>query len=165
MKALKHIDNWLGRLELGIVIILLGTMIVFAFLQVVLRNIFSTGIEWVEIFLRHAVLWLGFLGGALATGNQRHIKIDAVSQLVSKRSKAILQVITNLFAASICVLLTQASIKFLGSEMEMKSIVFDGIPAWYVELIIPVGFALYVIHFIFRTVYCAHAVLYNENEL
>ena len=165
MKIITGIDNWLGRLEFGIVIILLGMMIIFAFLQVVLRNLFSTGIEWVEIFLRHDVLWLGFLGGALATGNQRHIKIDAVSHLISKRSKAILHVITNLFAASICILLTQASIKFVGSEIEMKSIVFDGIPAWYVELIIPVGFALHVIHFIFRTVYCAHAVIYNENEL
>jgi len=165
MKVLTHIDNWLGRLELGIVIFLLGTMIVFAFLQVVLRNIFSTGIVWVEIFLRHTVLWLGFLGGALATGNQRHIKIDAVSHFVSKRSQAILHFVTNLFAASVCVLLTQASIRFIESEIEMKSIVFDSILAWYVELIIPAGFALHVIHFLFRSIYCAHTIIYNESEL
>jgi TRAP-type C4-dicarboxylate transport system permease small subunit len=164
MKILTHIDNWLGRLELGIVIFLLGTMIIFAFLQVVLRNIFSTGIVWVEIFLRHDVLWLGFLGGALATGNQRHIKIDAVSHLVSERNQAILHVITNLFAASICIVLTQASMKFVGSEIEMKSIVFDGIPAWYAELIIPIGFALHSIHFIFRTIYSVRAAIYNGNE-
>jgi TRAP-type C4-dicarboxylate transport system permease small subunit len=164
MKILTYIDNWLGKLELGIVIFLLGTMIIFAFLQVVLRNIFSTGIEWVEIFLRHTVLWLGFLGGALATANQRHIKIDAVSHFFSKRSQSILHFITNLFAASMCVILTQASIKFVGSEIEMKSQVFDGIPAWYVELIIPAGFALHVIHFLFRTVYCAHAAIHNESE-
>jgi TRAP-type C4-dicarboxylate transport system permease small subunit len=139
-------------------------MIIFAFLQVVLRNMFSTGIEWVEIFLRHDVLWLGFLGGALATGNERHIKIDAVSHLFSKRSQAIIHFVTNLFAASICILLTQASIKFLGSEIEIKSIVFDGIPAWYLELIIPAGFALHVIHFLFRTVYCAHASMHSESE-
>ena len=165
MKVITCIDNWLGRLELGIVIILLSTMIIFAFLQVVLRNIFSTGIEWVEIFLRHDVLWLGFLGGTLATSNQRHIKIDAVSHLISKRNQAILHFITNLFAASICILLTQASIKFVGSEIEMKSIVFDGIPAWYVELIIPVGFALHSIHFLFRTAYSVRAAIYSRNEL
>ena len=56
-----------------------------------------------------------------------------------------------------CVLLTQASIKFVESEIEMKAQVFDSIPAWYVELIIHVGFALHVIHFLFRSVYCAHA--------
>ena len=165
MKTLKSIDNWLGRLELGIVILLLGMMIIFAFLQVVLRNMFSTGIEWVEIFLRHDVLWLGFLGGALATSNQRHIKIDAFSHLFSKRSQAIIHFVTNLFAASICILLTQASIKFLGSEIEMKSIVFDGIPAWYVELIIPVGFALHSIHFLFHTLYSVRAAIHSENEL
>jgi len=164
MKVLTSIDHWLGRLELGIVIILLGMMIIIAFLQVVLRNIFSTGIEWVEIFLRHDVLWLGFLGGALATGNQRHIKIDSVSHLVSKRSQAIFHVITNLFAASICILLTQASMKFLGSEIEIKSLVFDGIPAWYVELIIPVGFALHSIHFLFRTTYSVRAAIGSGNE-
>jgi TRAP-type C4-dicarboxylate transport system permease small subunit len=165
MKILTRIDNWLGRLELRIVIFLLGTMIIFAFLQVVLRNIFSTGIVWIEIFLRHTVLWLGFLGGALATSNQRHIKIDAISHFFSTRSQAILHFITNLFAASVCVLLTQASIRFVESEIEMKSQVFDSIPAWYVELIIPVGFALHVIHFLFRTVYCAHAAIRNESEL
>jgi len=165
MKILTRIDNWLGRLELGMVIFLLGTMIVFAFLQVVLRNIFSTGIVWVEIFLRQTVLWLGFLGGALATGNRRHIKIDGVSHFFSKRGQSILHVITNLFAAFICLLLTQASIKFVGSEIEMKSIVFDGIPAWYVELIIPAGFALHSIHFLFRILYSTHAVIYKESEL
>jgi TRAP-type C4-dicarboxylate transport system permease small subunit len=165
MKTLTRIDNWLGKLELGIVIVLLGSMIVFAFLQVMLRNMFSTGIVWVEIFLRHTVLWLGFLGGALATGNQRHIKIDAVSHLFSKRSQAILHFITNVFAASICVLLTQASIKFIESEMETKSMVFGSIPSWYVELIIPVGFALHSFHFLFRTLYSAHAAIYNESEL
>jgi TRAP-type C4-dicarboxylate transport system permease small subunit len=165
MKVLTCIDNWLGRLELGIVIFLLGTMIIFAFLQVMLRNIFSTGIVWVEIFLRHTVLWLGFLGGALATSNQRHIKIDAVSHFFSERSQAVLHFITNLFAAFICVLLTQASIKFVESEIELKSQVYDGILAWYVELIIPFGFALHVIHFLFRTLYSAHAAIYNESEL
>jgi TRAP-type C4-dicarboxylate transport system permease small subunit len=132
MKVLMRIDNWLGILELGIAIFLLGTMVFFASLQVVLRNIFSTGIVWIEIFLRHTVLWLGFLGGALATGNQRHIKIDAVSHFFSERRLAVLHFITNLFAASICVLLTQASIKFVESEIGLNSQVFDGIPAWYV---------------------------------
>jgi TRAP-type C4-dicarboxylate transport system permease small subunit len=165
MKLLTRFDNWLGRLELGIAIFLLGTMIVLAFLQVLLRNIFSTGIVWIEIFLRHTVLWLGFLGGALASGNQRHIKIDAVSHLFSDRNIAILHFITNLFAASMCVLLTQASIKFVESEIEMKSQVFDNTPAWCVELIIPVGFALHSIHFLFRTLYSAHAAIHNTSEL
>jgi TRAP-type C4-dicarboxylate transport system permease small subunit len=164
MKVLTSIDNWLGRLELGIVMILLGMMIIFAFLQVVLRNLFSTGIEWIEIFLRHDILWLGFLGGALATGNERHIKIDAISHLFSKRSQAILHFVTNLFAAFICMVLTQASIKFVGSEINIKSQVFDSIPAWYIELIIPIGFALHVIHFLFRSVYCAHAAICSESE-
>jgi TRAP-type C4-dicarboxylate transport system permease small subunit len=165
MKILTRLDNWLGRLELGIVIVLIGTMIVFAFLQVVLRNIFSTGIEWIEIFLRHTVLWLGFLGGALATGNKRHIKIDAVSHFFSTRIQVGFHIILNLFAAAICIMLTQASVKFIKSEIEMKTLVFDNIPAWYVEMIIPIGFMLHVIHFLFRTLYCTHAAIHNESEL
>ena len=58
-------------------------MIIMAFGQVVLRNFFHTSIEWGDVFLRHLVLWLGFLGAVIATGEGRHLKIEFINKLVA----------------------------------------------------------------------------------
>lgn len=150
MNLVKRIDERINQIEGGLLILLLGIMVVLAFLQVVLRDLFSTGIAWGDILLRQLVLWIGFLGGALATSKQRHIHIDALAHFMSPRVKAGVGIFTNLFGAVICAILCQASLRFLESEIEANTMILAQIPVWYAEIIIPVGFGLHVIHFLIR---------------
>ena len=71
MSILLFLDRWLARITGWLIVFFLGVMILMAFGQVVLRNVFHTGIEWGDVFLRHMVLWLGFLGATIATGEGR----------------------------------------------------------------------------------------------
>ncbi|MBI5464250.1 MAG: TRAP transporter small permease, partial [Ignavibacteriales bacterium] len=87
MKILSKINTTLNRLETSLLILLLSFMVLLAFYQVMMRNLFSGGFVWGDIVLRHIVLWLGFLGGALATSNQRHIHIDAFAHFLPERLK------------------------------------------------------------------------------
>ena len=151
MNIVAAIDDYLKKAELGMIVLFLSVMVVLAFLQVVLRNVFSAGIVWADIVLRHLVLWLGFLGGVLATSNHRHLNIDAFAHFMSERVRASVGVVTNLFGAGICVLLAQASIRFVQGEMEAHSFVLEQIPSWYVQIIIPLGFSVHVIHFLIRS--------------
>lgn len=150
MKLLKVIDGYLNKAEGALLIVMLTVMIVLAFAQVVLRNVFSAGFLWADILLRHFVLWIGFLGGALGISHKRHINIDAFTHYMSPKVHSATSVFTNLFAAGICVWLSNAAIRFLEAEISVKSFVYGEIPAWYAELIIPVGFALFVFHFLVR---------------
>ena len=59
MKIVRSIDNFLKRIEESLLISMVILMVVLAFLQVVLRNVFSLGIIWADLFLRHLVLWVG----------------------------------------------------------------------------------------------------------
>jgi C4-dicarboxylate transporter DctQ subunit len=150
-KTLTQINDAFHTFETALLVFLLSVMIVLAFYQVMMRNLFHGGFVWGDILLRHIVLWLGFLGGALATGNQRHIHIDALAHFLNPRLRASLGVLTNLFGAAVCFLLLQASLTFIRVEIEAQSMIFEGIPAWYTEIIIPIGFALHILHFLLRS--------------
>lgn len=151
MKILKSIDRALNRAEEAVLITLLSVMVVMAFLQVVLRNLFSSGILWADILLRHILLWLGFLGAAIATSEHRHINIDALRRFLSPRVRTVVDSITDLFAAVICFLLAKASWTFVQGEIADRRMILDGIPSWCAEIIIPIGFGLLVVHFALRS--------------
>ena len=151
MKILNKINTWIERAETAVLVVIMGAMVLLAFLQVVLRNIFNEGILWGDIFLRHLVLWVGFLGASLATREQKHINIDLFTRFLSNKGKAGARLITNLFSIFICVLLTDASWTFVQDEQMMGTIVFGDIPAWYFQIIIPIGFLLMSFRFLINS--------------
>jgi TRAP-type C4-dicarboxylate transport system permease small subunit len=162
MKILTNIDRLLTRAEGYLLVALLGVMVVLAFLQVLLRNLFSSGILWADVLLRHILLWLGFLGAAIATSENRHINIDALRRFLSPRIRSAVEVLTDLFAAIICSLLASASWTFVQGEIADRRMVIEGIPSWYGEIIIPLGYCLLVVHFVIRALLKARAVARQE---
>ena len=157
MKVIKKIDLALNKVEGALLILMLSTMVVVAFGQVMLRNVFHTAILGADILLRHLVLWIGFLGAAIATSEERHINIDALRRLLPPRIRSAVDVLTDIFAAVVCFFLMNAARVFVESEMTDNRMVFQGIPTWYVQSIIPIGFGLLVVHFTIRAILRAHA--------
>jgi len=117
-------------------------MIVLSFGQVVARNLFSTGFIWVDQILRLEVLWVAFLGAALATEYNQHIKIDFLASVIrSDFSRKLINIGAHLFAFLICCLLFVVAIgyiRIIGSDL--TSTVFQGVPDWFFQLIIPYCF-------------------------
>jgi TRAP-type C4-dicarboxylate transport system permease small subunit len=150
MKTLKAIDQALARVEGWLVILLLTVMMLLAFTQVVLRNGWNSGLIWGDIVLRHLVLWIGFLGAALAASQNRHINVDALTRFLSARVKGLFSILTNLFASVVCFLLFRAGMTFIEFEIADRHEVYAQIPSWYVQVIIPAGFLLIAIHFLIR---------------
>ena len=140
-------DEVIDRVEQTLITILLSLMITIAFLQIVLRNIFATGISWADPLVRNLVLWVGFVGAAIATREGKHITIDLLPHWVPQQAKAIIGIIIQLFAAFICGLLTFASVKFVRNEAIMGSITFLGIPSWVPQLILPTTFGIMTLRF------------------
>ena len=143
----RRTDEVIDRVEQTLITILLSLMIAIAFLQIVLRNIFATGITWADPLVRNLVLWVGFVGAAIATREGKHITIDLLPQWVPQQVKTIIGVIIQLFAAFICGLLTFAAVKFVRNESLMGSITFVGLPAWVPELILPITFGIMALRF------------------
>ena len=152
MKFLRALNRLLIRIETIFLVAFLAIMILFAFLQVVLRNVFSTGLIWGDPLVRQMVLWSGFVGAALAASQDRHISIDALTKFLSPRIKAFMAIVTNLFAAVVCYFLAGSAWDFLADERTTDSVLFLGIPSWVGLLIIPIGYWLLGIHFALNSV-------------
>lgn len=156
MKFIKIISSTLSWIERSLVVLMLGTMVLLAFGQVILRNVFSTGFLWADPFLRHMVLWIGFLGASLATQQEKHINIDLITRFLSPRITNLFRVATNLFAGIVCGLLANAGWTFLKSEMisggTLLTIGSTEFPIWWFQIIIPAGFGLMSFRFLIRTI-------------
>jgi TRAP-type C4-dicarboxylate transport system permease small subunit len=136
------IDNalaFLRRLEDGILVSLLILMIGMAAGQVVLRNFFDTGLYWSDSLVRVAVLWVALVGAMVASRDDSHIRIDLVSRLVSPAYKHWVERLTRLFTFIVLCLFTWGSGNFVYYEYVDEAIAFGDVPAWMLEVIMPVG--------------------------
>lgn len=151
MRRWEQMDAIIDRVEQTLISIFLSIMILIAFLQIVLRNLFATGLTWGDPLVRNLVLWVGFIGAAIATREGKHISIDVVSQWVPSRGKIFLEVIIHVSSFIICGLLTFAAVKFVRNEALMGSVTFQGISSWIPELILPITFGLMTLRYGFRS--------------
>lgn len=151
MHRWERVDAIIDRVEQTLVSIFLSAMILIAFLQIVLRDIFATGFTWGDPLVRNLVLWVGFIGAAIATREGKHISIDVVSQWVPPRGKILIEVIIYVASFIICGLLTFAAVKFIRNESLTNNITFLGIRSWIPELVLPITFGLMTIRYGFRS--------------
>jgi C4-dicarboxylate transporter DctQ subunit len=155
LKVLFLIDAWIAKITGWVLVFLLSVMIAMAFGQLVLRNIFHSSLEWGDIFLRHLVLWVGFLGAVIATGQGRHLKIEFIRKVIGERLRKIFFIITNLFAAVVCWYLLKAAMAFVQNEMEAQSILLLNLPTWYFVVIIPIGYGIIAFRFLVSVIQAA----------
>jgi len=147
MDRWERTDEIIDHVEQILLVLLLSLMIVIAFLQIVLRNLFSTGLAWGDPLVRNLVLWVGFIGAAIATKEGKHITIDLALRWRPSLAKTFIEVITHLFSFLICGLLTFGALKFIKNESQMGSMAFLGIPSWIPEIILPMTFGLMTFRF------------------
>ena len=146
------LDEHISRLEQFLVATLLTVMILLAFWQIVLRNFFATGIDWGDSLVRYLVVWVGFIGAAIATKEGKHITIDVLSRWVAGKARNALRVISHFSSAVICGLLAWAGIKFIWFEAQMGGTAFFDLPIWVPELIIPITFGLMTLRYTLRLI-------------
>ena len=151
MRGLARLSKgslWLfDNLDYLVLVFLFTIMVGLAFLQIVLRIFFASGILWGDPLLRHLLLWVALLGAIMATKEGKHINIDVISRLLTDRGRAAIQALTDLFSASICILLIEASLKFMRDEFQAGTAAFLMIPVWIVAIIFPIAFGLIAFRF------------------
>ncbi len=152
MKILYLLDEKISRLEQILIVALLMVMILMAFSQILLRNFFNTGIGWGDSLVRYLVVWVGFIGAAIAAKEDKHISIDVLARWVTGAGESAIQAISNFSSAAICGLLTWAGIKFIWFEAQMGGTTFFKLPVWVPELIIPIAFGLMTLRYSLRLI-------------
>lgn len=128
-------------------------MVILAFAQVVLRH-FGAGLLWGETVLKHLVLWTGFLGAALAAKSEKHFAWEAGHLGAPERLKPWLRLVSSLCGAAVCALLLRASWVYFLDDRASGSVLMTigsvSVPSYFAAAAIPAGFALVLIHLLFK---------------
>lgn len=138
-----------GRIaENTLLILVLGGMVAVAFLQIVLREVFSTGVIWANELVRILVLWLAIVGAVAAARDNRHIRIDLLSHLLPEKLVKGLRIVVDLFAAVVSGVVAWYLWRYIQIEVELEFTVLDGLPAFPAHVIAPIGFVLLSYRFV-----------------
>lgn len=145
---LSRLDQFGRQLESIALVTLLSSMIVLAVGQIVLREVFDTGIIWADELLKIMVLWLAMVGSIAACRDDRHIRIDVLSHLLPDWLMQISRVIVDVFAALVCAVIAWQAWRYLQIEIEFEDRVLVDTPAWIAHVILPLAFALISYRFV-----------------
>lgn len=110
--------------------------------QIVLRNVFSSGLFWADELVRLIVLWLAVVGALAATRDHRHIAIELIVRALPDLLQRMTRSFVAVFATGVAGLFAWHSYRFVMDSREFGDTVLGDWPAWYFQLILPVGFAL-----------------------
>lgn len=144
---MRRLLSTVRHIETGLLVVLLAVMIALAGSQIVLRNLFDSGIGWSDPILRVLVLWVGMLGAMIATQQDKHIRIDLLSRYLSSAWRGYAARLNNLFSALVCALLSWHSARFVYFEWQDGNMLMDNVPAWVAESVLPFGFAVMTLRF------------------
>ena len=137
--------SWITRIhraEDALLVALLAVTIVLACTQIVLRNFFDSGFVWIDPLLRIMVLWLGLIGATVASRNDKHIRIDLLSRFFERNTDGMVQVIVAQISAWTCLLVAWYGMNWIRLDYVDGVASIIGIPAWILEVIVPLSFAL-----------------------
>lgn len=130
------------KAEDAALVLLLGSMVLLAVLQIVLRQFFGTGIVWADELIKIIVLWLAMVGSIAAARDNRHIRIDVLSHVLPESLIALSRIVVELFAAAVCSVVAWQAWRYLQIEIEWQETVLVGLPAWVAHMIVPLAFLL-----------------------
>jgi TRAP-type C4-dicarboxylate transport system permease small subunit len=161
--ALHLMDRGLARLEKWLIVSFLGLMLLFTFVQVVLRGLYTHAhiqwandwmahVGWSEPFARLLVLWLAFLGASLLTGDGKHIKIDLLTTVISEKWSAARELILSVACLGVCAVMFKVCLEYIALERAYGGAMFLQVPNWVGQLILPVGFGAMFFRFLLRAV-------------
>ena len=147
----EKIECILVKAESIIAAFSLFLLLALSLFQILLRNFFDFGFPEIEIINRNLLVICGTMGAVIATSKLRHIKVDALTPVMSKRIVSLLRCPLSLFSTLICAVMGYHAAMFVVDEWQY-------IPVnerWTLPftLIYPLGFGLLGLHFLLN---CFH---------
>ena len=107
---MRSILTGVARLTNGLLVLLLATMVVLVFGNVVLRYAFDSGITVSEEVSRWLFVWMTFIGALVALNERAHLGSDMLVSRLPRLGKQVCLVVGHLLMLYITWLLFQGSL-------------------------------------------------------
>ncbi len=131
------------NLLLGIALV---AMVLIPLAEIVLRAVFKVGISASTSLVQHLTLVVSMVGGAIAARENRLLSLSAAADYLKGPYRSAARIYSGAFALAVTALLCVAGFQLIRFERLGGKILAYGIPVWWVQLVIPVGFALICFH-------------------
>jgi len=148
--ALRLLERAARHLENALLVLLFGSLVALASSQIFLRNALSTSVAWGDEAVRLLVLWLALVGAVAASRDARQIRIDILARLLPSRWVWMPEAAAGAFTAAVCVALTWQSTRFVMDSRAFGDTLLDQQPAWVLQIILPIGFAIMAYRYLIR---------------
>jgi len=137
---LKRPQGWLP-LDETIASAALLLMVLIPVFEILMRPWMGSGIENAPVLVQHLGLVLTMMGALAA---ERHGHLTTLGGGFSGKSmhQVWVDVLGNGLAAMVCGMLAMSSWRLVDSEREVAQVLAYGVPTWWVQASMPVGFAL-----------------------
>jgi len=127
MKKLNDLFFKLAELTL---VIMLSTMVIMVFGNVVLRYGFNDGIISSEELSRYLFIWITFLGAIVTMRENAHLGLDTLVRKLSLRGKKVAFAISNVLMLGCCALMFYGTFKQHGINATTRSAVTEIPMSW-----------------------------------
>ena len=117
MKAIKGIQVVMEKICAVLMII----MCLCSFAQVGNRLIFEKAFYWTDEITIFSMVWLTFMGSALAVSKNSHTRIDFFVNLLPGKIKKWVDALANLVCAAFCVILVFESLPVFQKNLQIYS--------------------------------------------
>jgi C4-dicarboxylate transporter DctQ subunit len=133
----------INQLEEGIISLLLVTMTLIVFVEIVLRYVFGVGLLWAEEVTLHMSGWLVLFGASYGVKVGSHINVDTIVRLMPSQWQRIVTLVAVAFALIYCALILEGSWVYLAKLFKYGVKMQDvPIPKYYAHSILLIGFVL-----------------------
>ena len=129
------------RVERWLLVAIVLTMILLPTLEAVLRRAIGGGLPDAIPYTTHLTLWVGFVGAMLATATERHLALSTV-EMLPQRLRTAARSYGHVVGALVMAVLAYASVKMIVADHGRVDTLAGGVPEWWFETIMPVGFAV-----------------------
>ena len=139
-RAVAFLD---AHFEEAICCLALSVVAVAVFLQVIMRYVFATALQWSEEVAAIGMVWAVYMGAALCVRERFHIRIMAGIMAFPRRVTLVFVLLADLMAALYCVLMLVVSWDYLGVLARFTSRTPSlGIDEFYPQSILVIGYGL-----------------------
>lgn len=145
--------RWLQvhRAEDLVLTLVLATMVLLPLIEIGLRGTLSIGIANAATLVQHCVLLIGMLGAAIAAREGRLLAMGGLAGSLPSALQGPARMLAAASAIAVSATLVNASLSFVDVEREGGNLLAYGIPLWWVQAIMPLGFTLIAVRLTVRS--------------
>ncbi len=137
----------LSRVVEGLIFLGATTIITIVTIEVILRYVFKHSLIFTEELSRYLMVWIVFLGSALAIRDGSHIHINFLAKRFSQRNQKWFRLSSNILTLVFLVFVAIEGLWILPQQLSQMCITVN-ISVFYFYLAIPVGSILMIIYLI-----------------